>query len=101
MLLSDISYNIQALEYGNLGTPVKKRMRIITTVQLIDTKRKGTIFYEKGIQSFKIFSDVIPPIETEEYILKIIIDDLAKRIFSKTITGWYTDRMTDIEKGKK
>ena len=76
-------------------------MRIITTVQLIDTKRKGTIFFEKGIQSFKIFSDVIPPIETEEYILKIIIDDLAKRIFSKTITGWYTDRMTDIEKGKK
>lgn len=95
------AYQIQPIKYGELNRPVMKRMRIIASVKLFDLRLKKIILYEAGIQSFETYSDTIPPIKTKTQILNSVIENLAKRISSKVITGWYTDHMTHIEKGKK
>ena len=94
-------YQVQVISFGNFGRPVKKRMRIIAGVQLIDAVKGRTIITDREIQSFREFSDVIPPVETEVQVLNYVLDGLADRVFAKTVTGWYTHYLTRIEKGRK
>ncbi len=93
-------YRIEGVRFDELGRAVLKRMRITADVRLINLRRKKQIFYEADIQAFRNFSDLDLPIETEEKIREYVLDDLAKRITAKTVTGWYTDLMTPIERGK-
>ena len=95
-----LKYFMQHLEYDDLKRPIKKRMRIIAGARLFDIKKRKTIFLDNTIQSFKVFSDVIPVIQTEDQVADYVLEELAKRITSKTITGWYTEQMTEIERGK-
>jgi hypothetical protein len=95
------SFTIQDLEFNELGQPVKKRMIIIASVNLIDKMNTRTVFRESTVQSFRTFSDRLPPVEKEFQVLNRVIDELAERIISKTLTGWYTDKMTEIEKGRR
>jgi len=98
--ISIVRYFVQNIQYGEMRRPVKKRLRIVLSVRLFDLNRGKMIFYESGIQAFKIYSDIIPPIVTKSQVLEQVIEELSGRITSKTITGWYTDRMTLIERGK-
>jgi hypothetical protein len=91
---------IEKLAYDEIGRAVKKRMWITADVRLMNLHRKKVIFYENDIQAFRVFSELMQPIETEDRCMENVLDDLAKRITSKTVTGWYTDQMTIIEKGK-
>jgi len=93
-------FMIQNLEYDTIGRAVKKRIWITADVRLMDLKRNRVIFFERGIQAFRAFSDLVQPIETAPQVTECVLDDLGKRITSKTVTGWYTDQMTSIEKGK-
>lgn len=94
-------YQVQVLKYGDFGRPVRKRMRIVAAMLLRDRVRDRVILTDREIQSFREFSDVLPPVETEVQVLNEILDNLASRVFSKTVSGWYTEYMTRIEKGKK
>ncbi|MFC1670110.1 LPS assembly lipoprotein LptE [Spirochaetota bacterium] len=94
-------FQIQPLEYGEYNRPVKQRMRIVVSVRLINLKGGKVIFHDRQIQSFKTFSDIVPPIKTEAEVLESVIEDLAERISRKAVTGWYTDKMTKSERGKK
>ncbi len=96
-----ISFSVQNLEYDRLGQAVKKRMLIIASVKLVDRINRRTVFRESAVQSFRTYSDILPPVEKEFRVVNRVIDELAERIVSKTLTGWYTDKMTDIEKGKR
>jgi hypothetical protein len=91
---------IEKLAYDEIGRAVKKRMWITADVRLLNIHRKKVIFYENDIQAFRVFSELTQPIETEDRSMENVLDDLAKRITSKTVTGWYTDQMTIIEKRK-
>ncbi len=93
-------YLLEGILYDELGRAVQKRIWITADVRLVDIERRRTIFFERGIQSFRAFSDLVSPIETEDQARQYALEELAKRIASKTATGWYTDRMTFIEKGK-
>ncbi len=93
-------FMIQNLAFDALGRAVQKRIWITADVRLLNLRRKKVIFFEPGIQSFKIFSDLVQPIETVPQVTENVLDDLAKRITSKTVSGWYTDQMTIIEKRK-
>jgi hypothetical protein len=93
-------YTIERLRFDAIGRPVQKRMRVTTDVRLVNLRKKKVIFWEADIQAFKVYSDLEPPIETEAQVLEYVLVDLAKRITSKTVTGWYTDQMTIIEKRK-
>jgi hypothetical protein len=91
---------IEGTEYDEIGRAVRKRIWVTADVRLRDLRRERTIFFERDIQAFRLFSDLAPPIETEGRAREYVLDELAKRIALKTITGWYTDRMTPLEKGK-
>jgi hypothetical protein len=93
-------YLIEGMKFDAIGRAIEKRMWITADVRLLNIKRKKLIFYEANIQSFKSFSELVSPIETETQVLDYVLDDLAKRITAKTVTGWYTDQMTIIEKRK-
>ena len=103
LILSGVltGYEKQLLEFDNSGRPIKKRARITALVKLKDNKSKKTIFVDKNIQFFKIYSDTQHPIISDLRAKEYIIDGLGKRIVSKIITGWYSKYLTDIEKGKK
>jgi hypothetical protein len=93
-------FMIQNLEYDTIGRAVKKRIWITADVRLLDLKRNRVIFFEAGVQAFRVFSDLVQPIETVPQVTEYVMDDMGKRITSKTVSGWYTDQMTNIEKGK-
>ena len=93
-------YLLERLKFDEVGRAIEKRIWVTADVRLLNIKRKKVIFYEADIQSFKTFSDLVPPIETEVQVMEYVLDDLARRITSKTVTGWYTDQMTIIEKRK-
>lgn len=92
---------IQNLKFNTMGIAEKKRIRITASVQLIERASMRLIFHEHEMQAFKEFSDIVPPIQTESMALEDVINELARRITAKTITGWYTELMTPVEKGKK
>ncbi len=96
-----LSFTLQNLEYNEIGQPVKKRMRITASVKLLDRINMRTVFRDSDVQSFRTYSDILPPVENEFQVLNRVIDELAERIVSQTLTGWYTDKMTNIEKGKR
>jgi len=89
------------LVYGDMGRPVKKRIRVVAGLRMYDLKKGVLIFDEPDIQSFREYSDIIPPVETESAVIEYIIDNLANRITAKAITGWYTEFMTPAERGRK
>jgi len=95
------SYIIQKKKFGDMGKAVKKRMRITVDLKLINVKRGKIIFFDREIQSFKEYSEIIPPVTTERQVLELVINNLALRIKEKTITGWFTKYMTPEEKGLK
>jgi hypothetical protein len=96
-----LSFAIQNLEFNKIGQPVKKRMRIAASINLVDKINMRTVFRKSAIESFTTYSDILPPVEKEFQVVNRVIDELAERIVSKTLTGWYTDKMTDVEKGKR
>ena len=93
-----IEYQLQKIIFGKVGNAEKKRLRIVASIRLINLKKNQLILYENGIQAFKEFSEVLPPIQNEEYVKINVIKMLARRISSKTITGWYSKYLTPIEK---
>lgn len=95
-----IGYQIQPVQFDSFDKPVKKRLKIIASVKLFDLKKDKEIFFERAIQAFEEFSDMIPPITSEIQVQEKVIADLASRITLKTVNGWYTKLMTPEEKGK-
>jgi hypothetical protein len=94
-------YLVEKLAYDAIGRAVKKRLWITADARLHDLKRNKTIFIEKDIQAFQLFSDLVMPIEPESLVRERVLDELALRIATKTVTGWYTNLLTDIEQRKK
>ncbi len=95
------SYSVQATAHAKNGAVIEKRIIIKSSIALYDLKKKNLIFHDPFIQSFRKFSDRIPPISTESACREYVLDNLALRIASKTVSGWYTKHLTPIEKGKK
>ena len=95
-------YLVEKLSYDAIGRAVKKRLWITADVMCVRLDRTGKlIFQERDIQSFRVFSDLIMPIEPESLAREYALDELAMRISEKTVTGWYTNLLTDIEQRKK
>jgi hypothetical protein len=95
-------YLVERLAYDAIGRAVKKRIWMTADAKLVKLDRKKkTIFYEPDIQSFRVFSDLVMPIETENLAREYVLNELAMRIMTKTVTGWYTNLLTDIEQRKK
>lgn len=95
------SYTIQMIKFNPIGEPEKKRMRITAVVTLMNSRDGAIIFERTGVQAFKEYSDTVPPILTENQVLLDVINELADRITLQTITGAYTGKMTNVEKGGK
>lgn len=93
-------FQMQNMAFNAVGVVEKKRMRITASVRLLKTVTRKVIFNEADIQSFREFSDTVPPIIDESRVFEAVINELAKRITANTISGWYTQRMTPVEKGK-
>jgi hypothetical protein len=90
---------IQNIGYDSMGQPVSKRMRILAGAALFDLKKKRMVFSDPTIQAFRTYSDIVPPLSSEYQVMDAVIDELAKRITAKTVSGWYTQYMDSIEKG--
>lgn len=96
-----IALSIQNMKFNTMGIAEKKRLRITASVKLTERGGMRLIFHENEMQAFKEFSDTVPPIQSEDMVMEDVINELARRITAKTITGWYTELMTPVEKGKK
>jgi hypothetical protein len=94
-------YHLQPIHFSDSGEAVRKRLRIVVSVELIDVKSGREIFRETQVQAFRLFSEVIPPIISETQVRNNVVEELARRVAVTTITGWYTGLMTDVEKGKR
>jgi hypothetical protein len=94
-------YHIQPIHYSDAGEPVRKRLRIVASIELVDLKHEKEIFSQMQVQAFEVFSDVIPPFVSETQVRESVIENLARRVAVSTVSGWYTGLMTRIEKGKK
>lgn len=94
------NYMIQNVSFDAIGRAVRKRIWMTADVRLVNLKRKRAIFFEPAIQAFRVYSDLEQPVATEAQVSEYVLDELSRRITSKTVTGWYTGQMTEIEKGK-
>ncbi len=102
LLEGDITgFQIQPIEYGGQGVPLRKRMRIVVSVKLLDLGNGRIIFRDRSVQSFMVYSEIRPPVMSEHQVLDSLLETLAERIRAQTITGWYTEYMSSVEKGKK
>jgi len=95
------SYALLVIKYDTMGRPEKKRVRIAADLKLTDMKNGRYIFYDREIQSFVEYSDIIPPVTSDIQALDSVIDGLAVRIRAKTITGCFTKYLTPEERGKR
>jgi hypothetical protein len=93
-------YYMQPVEYDGYDRPVKKRLKITVSLKLFDLRKEKEIFFEREIQAFEEFSEVIAPVRSEIQVQEKVISDMALRIAMKTINGWYTRLLTPQEKGK-
>lgn len=96
-----VQYQVQPVQYGNFNEPVRKRLRIVASIKLMDLKSGREILYDGGIQSFQLFSELIPPVTPEIQVQEAVLENLARRISVKVVEGWYTELMTPAEKGKR
>ncbi len=94
-------YQVRPLKYDSMGIPVKKRMRMAVFVRLINVKNDREIFRDPDVQAFEEFSDNVPPITSEMAIQDAVVENLAKRISRKVISGWYTELLSPVEKGRR
>ncbi len=95
------SFQVQVLEFGPRGIPVKKRMRLTGSLKLLDAARNTIIFRNNAVQSFIEYSEITPPVTPEYLALDLLVERMAERIKAQTITGWYTEYMTKVEKGNR
>ncbi len=102
VLIGDITaFQIQPIKYGGQGVAIRKRMRFVTSVKLIDLGRGRIIFQNREVQAFMEYSEILPPVMSEYQVIDSLIDTLAERLRAQTITGWYTEYMSSVEKGKQ
>ncbi len=94
-------FQIQPVEFGNQGVPVRKRMLLTASVKLLDVARGRVIFNSSAVQSFREYSEIVPPLMSEFQALDAVIDGMAERIRAQAVTGWYTEYMTPVEKGRR
>jgi hypothetical protein len=96
-----LQYQVQTLSFNKFGIPEKKRLLMKVSARLIDRRKGRIILNDESIQSFAEYSEILPPVSTEAMAADTVLDGLARRLHSKIISGWYTDEMTNIAKGKK
>jgi hypothetical protein len=94
-------YQVQPVRYNDSGEPVTKRMRITASVRLIDLRKGREILRENNVQAFGEFSELVAPVSSEIQTRERVSDMLAKRLAMKIASGWYTELMTGVERGKR
>jgi hypothetical protein len=87
------------LEYNSAGMVIKHQYTVTLGAEMTEQHSGRRIFYDRTIEATIIFSQSIPPILTRYQAGEELAEELAKRLESKVLTGWYTERMTDREKG--
>jgi hypothetical protein len=96
-----VSYELQALKFDEMGTVIEKRMRSVVRLRLIDVMHGRDVFTNERVESFVVFSDRVPPVESESGAQDRLLEEMSKRIVAQAVTGWYTKYMTPAEKGKR
>jgi len=96
-----VQYMASPVTFTDFGRPEKVRLLIAMNIMLVDLKKDRVILQNSGVQAFRTFSEIKPPVETEFQARERLIESLAKRLLSMIASGWYTDQMTPVEKGKK
>jgi len=94
-------FMIMPLSFNDFGNVQKKIMKISVSIILYNNMNKKIIFIIHKIIAFKNFSDTTVPIENKEQVKEKVLDELAKRITSQILKGWYSELLTNQEKGIK
>lgn len=96
-----LGYSIHNIDFNSHGEPVKKRMRISVTITLAETHPEKIIIRSSPVETFREYSEIQFPAETEKSALNNLLIHLADRITARITTGWYTEYMTPVEKGQR
>ena len=95
------SYRVQNLEFNRMGAPSRQRLRITGTASLFNRQTQTFIFRDNEVQSFKVFSQEIMPIQSELQCREDVLRMMADRIHLMIRTGWYSELLTEIERGRR
>ncbi len=95
------TWQLQVLSFTSTGTPERKRLLVKAICSLYEKNKKSPVFYHVPVQAFIEYSSSTAPVITDSEAENMVLQDLALRIASQIHSGWYTDRMTNIEKGKE
>lgn len=95
------TWQLQVLSFTSTGTPERKRLLVKALCSLYEKNKKSPVFYHVPVQAFIEYSSSTAPVITDSEAENMVLQDLALRIASQIHSGWYTDRMTNIEKGKE
>lgn len=92
---------LQVTSFDSFGTAERKRLLVTARCTLLEKKNPRPVFASAPLQAFREYSTVNAPVETDQEAEEKVLDELAARLVSQIHRGWYTDRMSDIEKGRK
>ena len=95
-----LELQLQPVKTDTLGQVEKKRVRITASIVLKNLRRGTVILRDSEIQSFREYSDRIPPVESDDTARDTALDILAQRITAKVQRGWYTEYLTPEERRK-
>lgn len=94
-------YTIQPLLFNPQGKAELKRMRVTLSLSLYNSITGEMIFHRRVVEALHEYSDITPPIETELRAGLNLIDKITPRIAAQLFTGWYTEELTPLERGKR
>ncbi len=81
-------YDREPLSYDNENIVEEYKIRIMVDITFKDLTTAEALWKEKEMEGEATYSVRIEPIETEQEGLERAIEELARRIVSRTIEGW-------------
>ncbi len=74
--------------YNEQDVPQQYKLRVEILLKLIDPRTNKMLRGFKNIFRETIYSDIIPPVETEYQAQRRVIDQLARDVVTSTVEGW-------------
>lgn len=99
IIITDFSKII--IKFDGQRSPVQTRIAVTLYLTMKQTKTERTIFSRVKVSAYKDFSEITMPVLSGDAALQALLIELAERVAAAVSSGWYTDLMKPLEKGKK
>ena len=81
-------YNLEPLSYDEENVVEEYKIQLLANITLKDLTTNEILWEEKDLEGEDTYSVRLEPVETEQEGLEKAIEELARKIVSRTIEGW-------------